>query len=239
MRASETISTRFRTTRWTEIVAAPADPAQLERLLARYWRPIYAYLRRSGRGREDAADLTQAFILEVVLGRELIERADPARGRFRSLLLTALQRFLIDTHRRDSASRRAPERLVALVDLDSAEPEPDASPEDAFQRQWAAEVVRLAVDRVESDCMVLGMELHWRAFEMRVLTPAHMPGEAPSVDRIAAHLGLESADIASKMIYSVKRRFRATFEQVVRETLADDGALADEIDSLRGLLPLT
>lgn len=234
----ETIITKFETTRWTEVVGATSDPAQLERLLGRYWRPIYAYLRRAGRRREDAADLTQSFVAEVVLGRRLIERADPDRGRFRSLLLTALQRFLIDEHRKASSERRSPTRpAVALGDLDGAEPSAP-TPEAAFDEGWAASLVQLTIERVEADCLALGLEAHWRAFEMRVLGPTVRQGHAPTIEQIGVAVGVADGETVSKMIYTVKRRFRATFEQAVRETLADDGALDEEIASLRALLPV-
>ena len=53
-------------------------------LLKRYWKPVYCYLRRKGYGNEQAKDLTQGFFYEVVLGRQLIEKAERSKGRFRS-----------------------------------------------------------------------------------------------------------------------------------------------------------
>ena len=99
--AHETAS-RFQTTSWTLIVRARASRADLQELLSVYWSPVYAYLRRSGVDPHDAADLTQGFLSEVVLDRGFVERADPERGRFRSFLLSALSKFVIDEHRRVS-----------------------------------------------------------------------------------------------------------------------------------------
>ncbi|MBN2314062.1 MAG: hypothetical protein JXM79_09040, partial [Sedimentisphaerales bacterium] len=59
-------------------------------LLERYWKPVYCYLRRKGYDNEQAKDLTQGFFHDVVLDRDLIDRADPSKGSFRSLLLHAL-----------------------------------------------------------------------------------------------------------------------------------------------------
>src|SRR5689334_5862694 len=89
----------FPSTIWTVILASRGDDQSrgraLESLCQRYWRPVYAWVRRSGRGREDAEDLTQAFFVKV-LAQQAIERADRERGRFRSYLLTMLRRFLVD-----------------------------------------------------------------------------------------------------------------------------------------------
>ena len=93
-------ASRFQTTSWTLIVRARASRADLQELLSVYWSPVYAYLRRRGHDPHDAADLTQGFLSEVVLDRGFVERADPARGRFRSFLLSALRKFVIDEHRR-------------------------------------------------------------------------------------------------------------------------------------------
>src|SRR5512136_3003846 len=85
----------FLTTHWSLIegVQKHADPdrALIGLLLERYWKPVYCYLRRKGYKNEDAKDLTQGFLHEVVLDRQLIQRADPAKGRFRSFLLHALK----------------------------------------------------------------------------------------------------------------------------------------------------
>ena len=85
------------TTRWS-VVLSCAD-SKIESAAARdalsdlcktYWRPIFAYLCRRGYSVEDAEDLAQDFFSSVLQG-PLLQRADPERGRFRSLLLKALQ----------------------------------------------------------------------------------------------------------------------------------------------------
>ncbi|MBE3124006.1 MAG: hypothetical protein IMZ65_04310, partial [Planctomycetes bacterium] len=93
----------FETTRWTEIVSARAGDDDrrreaLDRILARYWKPVYCWLRRKGYGNEAAKDLTQGFFHEVVVKRGLVAKADRARGRFRAFLLTALRRYATSVH---------------------------------------------------------------------------------------------------------------------------------------------
>ena len=88
---------RFHTTRWTQIrqLRAGDEPARgeaLEALVTRYWPAAYAYLRNRGHRQEEAAELTQAFFAEVVLGRDLFGRADQNNGKLRSFLLTEIGR---------------------------------------------------------------------------------------------------------------------------------------------------
>src|SRR5215210_2711037 len=79
----------FPTTRWTLVVAA-RDPQRKEArsalvsLCEAYWYPLYAYVRRRGYPADQAQDLTQQFFIRVLEGRYL-DRADPEKGRFRSL----------------------------------------------------------------------------------------------------------------------------------------------------------
>ncbi|MBM3883190.1 MAG: hypothetical protein FJ387_26330, partial [Verrucomicrobia bacterium] len=100
----------FATTHWSVVLAAGqrADAkaaAALEQLCRTYWYPLYAYVRRRGYGHEDAQDLTQAFLGQL-LERESFARVEPAKGRFRSFLLAALNYFLADERDRARAQKR-------------------------------------------------------------------------------------------------------------------------------------
>ena len=93
---------RFLTTRWSIVLscsesATDEEKAQaaLAELCKIYWRPVFGFICRQGHSVPDAQDLTQEFFAKVLKGR-LLQSADRNRGRFRSLLLTALQRFLHD-----------------------------------------------------------------------------------------------------------------------------------------------
>ena len=78
---------RFMTTRWS-VVLSCADPggdeekaqAALAELCKVYWRPVFAFICRLGYSVPDAQDLTQDFFALVLRG-QILERADPARGR--------------------------------------------------------------------------------------------------------------------------------------------------------------
>src|SRR5207302_1269613 len=95
---------RFGETPWSIVVAAgattePRAQAALTELCRIYWRPIYAYLRRSGHDTQDAQDLTQSFFYHV-LENETLRRASREKGRFRSFLLGALKLCLADEQAR-------------------------------------------------------------------------------------------------------------------------------------------
>jgi hypothetical protein len=103
---------QFNTTRWS-VVLSCAD-SEIESVAARdalselcktYWRPLFAYVCRRGYSTHDAEDLTQEFFSGLLQG-PLLERADPERGRFRSLLLKALQDFLGHANEKLRAHKR-------------------------------------------------------------------------------------------------------------------------------------
>ena len=102
----------FPATRWSEIInLRMSDEAQkiliIDKFLRRYWKPIYCYLRSKGYDNEKTKDMTQGFFQEVVLGRELIQKAQQTKGHFRTLLLTALDRYVIDLHRYEATRKRS------------------------------------------------------------------------------------------------------------------------------------
>jgi RNA polymerase sigma-70 factor (ECF subfamily) len=75
-----------------------AAQAALGILCEIYWHPIYGFIRSSGHDAEDAADLTQRFVLYLV-EQEVFARADRAKGKLRSYLLRILKRFLAHVRR--------------------------------------------------------------------------------------------------------------------------------------------
>ena len=234
----------FRRTHWTQILAARTDHAGRKQqaigaVLGRYWKPVYCYLRRRGCDNEQAKDLTQGFFQQVVLGRDLLRRADRRKGRFRSLLLTALDHYLVDVHRAQTAGKRMPaDGLVSLDGLAEGEPRVsgDATPEEAFVRGWAAELLGDVLREVEAGCARDGLAGHWEAFRLRVLLPI-TAGVAPrSVGALCKDLGVADGKRLSNMVVTVKRRFQVAVRAVVREMVDSDEEVDDEIRALMQIL---
>src|SRR5260370_33165592 len=88
----------FRTTHWSVVLAAkssdsPERMAALTALCQGYWYPLYAFVRRQGRDRHQAEDLTQDFFARL-LEKNTLASVQPEQGRFRSFLLAPLRHFL-------------------------------------------------------------------------------------------------------------------------------------------------
>jgi RNA polymerase sigma-70 factor (ECF subfamily) len=233
---------RFRTTTWTQIRAlGEGDGKQrgeaLGALIGRYWPAVYAHLRSQGQGSEAAAELTQSFFAEVVLDRGLFEKAEPHRGRLRTLLLTALKRFQIDKHRRRSARGSditIPMDLLHMEDARLAATPPGV--DHAFERRWAMGLFEEALKRCEGHFRDSGREKHWELFEARILRPAITRNEPKALAELAEPMGFASPALAAAAVQVVKRRVTALLREVVAETLDDQADVEAELAEVRGYL---
>jgi RNA polymerase sigma-70 factor (ECF subfamily) len=230
----------FRTTHWTQIHDARTAEAVRRRgatgrVLAQYWKPVYCYLRRKGCRNEEAKDLTQGFF-EVALRRGLIQQADRAKGRFRAFLLTALDRYVRNVHRDETAKKRAPVTgLVSLHGLASAEvpvAAREATPEAAFHYAWACQLLNEALATVEAQCLQRGQLAHWEAFRARILQPILEGADPPPLSELCERFGIESAIRASNMIVTMRRRLRVVLKDCVRRAAGAEADVDEEIGDL-------
>lgn len=216
----------FNTTCW-ELVRLAGDSGACdvdsskaqEELFLRYWPAVYAYLRRTGADRTSAEDLTQGFFTEVVLWRDLFARARPERGRLRSFILAAVKNYVVDQHRR-LAARPDARLLSSHVNMDILDREiaADASPEHAFDRQWAKACLDVAIARCRDYCLRTGKATHWALYERRELLPACFGTTSPPLEALARELGCRSAAHAAALVQTVRLRLEAILAEVAEGT---------------------
>jgi RNA polymerase sigma factor (sigma-70 family) len=229
--------TRFSTTRWSVVIGAQGGGdsarASLESLCRTYRPPVVAYIASRGY-RGDAEDLAQAFFARFLEGR-YHAGLDPARGRFRSYLLTAIQHFLISADVESKAVKRG--RGIRFEDIAAAGEtfEPLAatgpSPEEAFDQAWALAVLDAALARLGAEAQAAGKG---RLFDLVRDFMAEAP-EADDYARVAAELGLRTNTVAVA-VHRLRQRLRELVREEVAETAADNAALADELEQLRSAL---
>jgi len=231
----------FPTTHWTYIFDARSEneakqDAAIGELLKSYWKPVYCYLRCKGYDNEAAKDLTQGFFHEVVLGRSLIQRADRAKARFRTFLLTALDRYATSVHRAETAKQRMPEGgLVSLEGIDwKSVPEPvhSATPTEVFDYAWASALLDQVLAEVAAECREAGKATHWDVFRARVLRPIVDNTEPPRLPVLCEKYGISNEAKASNMIITVKRRFQVVLRRHVRQCVESDAQVDEEIRHL-------
>lgn len=221
----------FPKTDWTRLLAARSGGGALDDAVRVYWSPVFAYLRRSGLASADAEDLTQDFMTTVVLGRDLIGRADPQRARFRTFLKASLRNFLTDYHKSPTARERRTAKPLGLpADAPNAFPEPAATDtaDDAFDRQWAAALIDMALRRGEAYCEQAGMQTHWKLFRASTVDPLSGTASAPPQAELAVQFGIEPSR-AIEMIQTARKVFRRMFKATVAETVAEGEQVDDEL----------
>lgn len=230
----------FLTTHWSLIediqTEQDKDRALIGMLLERYWKPVYCFLRRKNYSNEEAKDLTQDFFHEVVLNRNLVQRADQCKGRFRSFLLHALNQYLIDQERKHSAQKHIPKEKFVSLDVfdlpDLPQKAADLSPEDCFNYIWKSALLDRTLSEVETKCREEGMETHWFAFRDRIVEPILKGLEPTSLKEICYRYGIKDEGTASNMVITVKRRFQATLKNNLRSTVISEHQINEELKEI-------
>lgn len=204
----------------------------LATLCATYWYPLYSYARRRGANRESAADLVQGFFAALI-EKDWAADADPSRGRFRAFLITAFKRFRAKEHRRDAAEKRGGGRAILSLDFDDgetrfqAEGSPELEPDRAFERRWALTVLGRALDRTRRE-----FEDGGRGALFAALVPyVGGAGETRPYAEIAARLGMTEGAVGVA-VHRLRARYREAVRAEIRDTVADEAAVDDEIRHL-------
>jgi len=229
--------TPFLTTQWSLVLSAgtkqsPQSQGALATLCERYWYPLYSFLRRRGYECEDARDLTQAYFVHV-LEKGVFGRAHPARGRFRSFLLTSLKNFAANEYNRKTARKRGGGAFVLPLEFETAEgrfqiePATEQTPETIFDRQWALAVL----DRVFARLREEGLRGKPDQFEQ---LKGYLTGDdgKRSYAETAAALGMSDGAVRVA-VHRLRRRFREIMRDEIAQTVARLEDIEDEIRYLR------
>ena len=231
---------RFATTRWSVVLSCADSKAStqtvrnaLAQLCQIYWRPIFAFVCRSGHSIEDAQDLTQDFFLMVLEGH-LLERADPNKGRFRSLLLKALKNFLSDARDKRRARKRGGDvqfirwdewmaELPSQLSISARESE-NWPPERIFDVRWAATVVERGLSRLGEECERRGRR---RVFDVLSGCLA-AEREDVSYASFSKTLGVPETAV-KRLVHQLRKRYRALLREEVAETVEKTEDVDEEL----------
>ena len=226
----------FATTRWS-LVAAARDPAAPETrraladLCGLYWYPVYEYVRRRVSDHHQAQDLTQGFFARLLEKHDLAA-ADRSRGRFRSFLLTACQHYLANQHDHDTAKKRGGGVDHLPLDFGDAagrfalEPAGADTPERAFDRRWALELLARTVDQLRAEYAESG-----RARLFDALKGCLTGGADVSHAELAEQLGMTVGAVKVAM-HRLRQRYRDRLRAGIAETVATHEGVDEEIRDL-------
>jgi len=224
------------TTRWSLIVAAGGGTRReaqeaWESLARIYWPAVFAYLRRRGIAHHEAEDLTQQFFTSVI-EKQWLADADPAKGKFRSFLLTILSRFVANARRDQARQKRGGGRQILSIDHDSAcaaeaLATDNLTPDETFTRQWAITMLGESLRRLAETYQRRGKsELfdHLKGFLTGVASEE-------SCEQVAAALHMSAAAV-KVAISRLRARYRDALRATIAETVTDPSAIDEEISEL-------
>ncbi len=229
----------FATTHWSVVLRAGgtgsvARHEALEALCRAYWYPVYAQIRRREHSEHDAQDLTQDFFA-CLLRRESFASASPAKGRFRSYLLGALDHFLSDVRSREHATKRGGGQAPVSFDVLEAEeryrsePRVDDTPAKAFDRHWLLAVLDAGLRALETEQAAAG-----KAEQFARLKP-FLACETDTGDyrEAAIALGVKTGTVAVA-VHRLRQRYQQIIRAAVQQTLFNPEELDDELRHLFG-----
>ena len=188
---------------WTLLLSIKHDPARVKELVVlRYREPVYQFIVRRVANHEDAEDLAQEVFLRICTD-SFLEKVDPQKGKFRSLLLAVTRRVIASHQRQELAAMRDRRRQVPLDDLDLPA---DAPAEGEFDRLWVSNLMTQAMDRMKNEPNLVALRLQVQGKSYR---------------EIAAELGHSETDVTNH-IHRAKQRLRHEVETVIREYSGGD-----------------
>lgn len=222
---SNAASYSFQTTRWTHVaqLREGTDLEERDRILAElcraYWFPLYGYARRAGRSPEDSEDLTQGFFAHA-LRSDLFAKAQQARGKMRSFLLTSFQHHVSNVYLRDTAARRGGSAIRLSLDAMDAEdryreePAEPTTPEALFNRRWARDFFVTVREQLRQEMTAAGKEAACEALQPWLF----VEGNAESYAEPARTLGVTPGNFRV-MLSRYRKRYRELFRVAVADTL--------------------
>jgi len=231
----------FPSTHWTVVLAAghadgTTGQAALAEICRAYWQPLYAVARRLGHSPADAEDLTQGFFTEL-LERPILERADAARGHFRSYLLGAFKNHLGNERRHDRAQKRGGAQRPLSLETGKLESRlvtelgTPRTPEAIYERTWAVALMEEAMHRLESECHHAGRK---ELFHKLQPCLGH-DSEAGHYAEIARSLGKSEASVQA-MVSRMRRRYLELLRSVILPTVGRPEEVEDELRHLLQVL---
>lgn len=225
---------QFATTRWSLVQAASQEQslsdddqrAALSELCENYWFPVYAHCRRKGSTPDDAEDQTQEFFARILDGN-LIQSADPNRGRFRSYLLTSLDHFLINEYKKSQAIKRGGGARHVSIDVSLAESRIGAqggghaaTPEQEFERQWALVMLGSVYKSLQDE----------QTDEQRRKLFSELREYLSGSNQVPYSVVAEKLRMSEGAVKVAIHRLRKRFGQLLRREITQTVASVDEID---------
>ena len=211
--------------------SSPDGREAFARLCEKYWYPLYAHARRLEPDAHTAMDLTQGFF-EKALEKNYIADVDPARGRFRTFLLTSFTNYIRNEWDKTQTIKRG--GGTNLLSLDSAElerrylqePADSQTPQQMFDRTWAETLLGRVLTELENEYKESG-----RGEVFAELKQFLIAGTTEPYGEVSKRLGM-TASATKTAVHRLRSRYRERLCAEVVDTTTDGNHVDDEIRCL-------
>ncbi len=234
---------RFPVTRWSLIAEAGNEDVErkkiaLSELLNQYLPVLKTYLVYHKRIMpEKADDLLQGFVCSKILEQEIISRASSKRGKFRSFILTALNNYIINVYHKECSSRCVLNHSLQLdAEYMSVLADKKLQPSDIFNIEWAKHVISSALEQMKRECQSTDRMKLWEIFNARVVMPALEHKEPISYEKLIKMFDIQSPIQASNLLVTAKRMFIRYLRSVIRDYVASESEIDEEVRDLQRVL---
>lgn len=193
-----------------------------------------AYLARRGYPPPDAEDLAQAVLLRFVT-RDILDRADPAKGRFRNLVFGVTRHVLGEHERARRAARRGGGRAPVSLDRHGDGSEPWSPAHDLaapvedqlFDHTWVEMLLTRALDGLAKDQNQARHD-YYDLVQLKL--------QGLSNEEMARKLGCTAGALRTRL-YEARKRLFALLDAEVARYAVDDADHQAELAYLRRYLP--
>lgn len=207
-------------------------------IIEAYWKPAYKYLRLQwSLGPDEAADLTQEFFT-TTLEKDVVERYDPARARFRTYLRLCLDGFAANARKAERRLKRGGEVTIVSLDFQTAEGEMArhegsvaADVDEMFYQEWVRALLERSVADLKQFADQSARPIMFEVFARYDLADE---GDArPTYADLARDLGLTAATVTNHLA-AMRRQFRQIVLNRLRELTSSEEEFEAEAARLLG-----
>lgn len=211
----------------------------LTAIIDAYWKPVYKYLRvKWSLTPDEASDLTQEFFTSA-LEKDVVEKYDPAKARFRTYLRMCVDGVASNARKSERRLKRGGGVTLVPLDFETAEGEiatyePAVEPgvDEMFYREWLRALLERSVADLKRAAADAGRLAMFEVFARYDLLDER--DTRPTYAEIGRELGLTAATVTNHLA-AMRRQFRAIVLERLRElTSSEEEWEAEAAKLLRG-----
>jgi len=187
------------------------------------------YIRRQGHAAHDAQDLTQSFFARL-LEKDYLRSAEREKGRFRTFLLVATKRFLLNEWDKIKTQKRGGTQVIVSLDEEMAERRYRAEPSDTlpadevYDRRWALTLLEQAMARLRTNYCESDREAEFDFLK------TFLTADRNEIPYRSIAKSLQMTEGAARVaLHRLRKRFRHFFREEIADTVSNPEEVDEEV----------